>query len=198
MVLKLSEQARRLALGQVGPGRAAAGKPGIGGTAARKPDDVKPGGRQPGVREAVLDAAAAEAWRRGDRRLGTDHLLLGLLRHGDPVVLRALPALLGDARAAADALDRAALAAVGVQAAAFGWLPDPPGECPLPPLTSGARAILKRAADKARTSPLPGIQARHFLLALLSLDRPDPAAELLVALGIQPWEARNRLIGVGR
>lgn len=155
------------------------------------------GRRPPDARKAVLAAAAAEAWRRGDRRLGTDHLLLGLLRAGDPVIIRAIGVSLDDARSAASDLDRAALAAVGVQAAGpahAGGLPEPPGSTRLPPLTSAARAVLKRAADKARTGPLPGLQQRHVLLAVLSLEPPDPAAQLLAALGVQPWEARNRMI----
>ncbi len=155
------------------------------------------GRRAPDARKAVLAAAAAEAWRRGDRRLGTDHLLLGLLRAGDPVIARAIGVSLDDARSAASGLDRAALAAVGVQVGGphAGGLPEPPGSTRLPPLTSAARAVLKRAADKARTGPLPGLQQRHVLLAVLSLEPPDPAAQLLAALGVQPWEARNRLIG---
>jgi Clp amino terminal domain, pathogenicity island component len=155
------------------------------------------GRRPPDARKAVLAAAAAEAWRRGDRRLGTDHLLLGLLRAGDPVIARAIGVSLDDARSAASDLDRAALAAVGVQAGGLpaAGLPEPPGGTRLPPLTSAARAVLKRAADKARTGPLPGLQQRHVLLAVLGLEPPDPAAQLLAALGVQAWEARNRMIG---
>ncbi len=174
-----------------GPGRTAVGRSGAGArSGASKPSDT---------RKIVLAAAAAEARRRGDRRLGTDHLMLGLLRDGDPLILRSLGVSLTEARAAAAALDRAALAAVGVQTADSldGGLPEPPGHRPLPPLTSGARGVLRRAADKARAGPVPGMQPRHLLLALLALEPPDPAAQLLAALDVQAWEARNRMIGGG-
>ncbi|MGD1032906.1 MAG: Clp protease N-terminal domain-containing protein, partial [Candidatus Dormibacteria bacterium] len=38
----------------------------------------------------VLTSAAEEASRRGDRRVGTDHLLLGLLHQPDSRAARAL------------------------------------------------------------------------------------------------------------
>ena len=67
------------------------------------------------VWKLVLTSAAKEARRRGDRRLGTDHLLLGLLHDEDSRAARALGVSLADARAASDALDVAALAAVGIE-----------------------------------------------------------------------------------
>lgn len=63
----------------------------------------------------------------------------------------------------------------------------------LPPLTSGAREVFKQAAAEARASESRRIDTAHFLLALLSLRRPDPAAELLDALGIDPPAVRRRL-----
>jgi Clp amino terminal domain, pathogenicity island component len=70
------------------------------------------------ARKLVLTSAAEEAGRRGDRRLGTDHLLLGLLHDADSSAARALGVSLESARGASDALDRAALAAVGVDVSA--------------------------------------------------------------------------------
>ena len=145
------------------------------------------------ARKLVLASATEEASRRGDRRLGTDHLLLGLLHDEDSPAARALGVSLAGARAASDALDQAALAAVGIQV-------ETPGEGPpasfgrrFPPLTSGARAVFKRAIDEARPSRSGRIDTSHFLLALLALQRPDPAAELLDALGVDPAAVRKRL-----
>ena len=125
------------------------------------------------ARRLVLGSAAEEARRRGDRRLGTDHLLLGLLHDpvGEPA--RAIGVDLESARAADDALDRAALAAVGIEAAGPKLAADttPGGR---PPLTSGARAVFKRAIDTARPAKTGRIEARHFLLALLGSLEPFP------------------------
>lgn len=141
----------------------------------------------------LLTSASEEAHRRGDRRLGTDHLLLGLLHDEDSLAAKALRVSLGDARAASDALDLAALAAVGIEIQALGEGPPAPAGRRFPPLTSGARAVLKRGIDDARPFTGGRIDGAHFLLALLSLQRPDPAADLLDALGVDPAAVRERL-----
>ena len=91
----------------------------------------------------------------------------------------------------------AALAAVGVRVAAPGGAP---AAAPrhLRPLTSGARAVIKRAIDEARPARTGRIGTDHFLLALLSRELPDPAAELLHALGADPAEVRERLAQLDR
>jgi ATP-dependent Clp protease ATP-binding subunit ClpA len=147
------------------------------------------------ARKMVLTSAAEEARRRGDRRLGTDHLLLGLLHDANSSVAQALGIDLEAARAASDALDRAALTAVGVMVAHLGDPPQPVYARPLPPLTSGARAVLKRTIDETRHAKARHIETRHFLLALLAQDCPDPAAELLRAMGVDRLQVRNRLEG---
>jgi ATP-dependent Clp protease ATP-binding subunit ClpA len=147
------------------------------------------------ARKLVLASATEEARRRGDHRLGTDHLLLGLLHDGDSLAAKALGVSLADARAASDALDVAALAAVGIQVDALGGGPPAPFGRRLPPLTSGARAVVKRAIEEARPIRSGRIEATHFLLALLSLQRPDPAAELLDTLGADRALVRQRLAG---
>ena len=147
------------------------------------------------ARKLVLASAAGEARRRGDRRLGTDHLLLGLLHDEDGRAAQALGVSLAGARAAAEALDMAALAAVGIEIDALGEGPPVPFGRRLPPLTSGARTVFKRAIDEARPARNGRIGTTHFLLALLALRRPDPAAELLDALGVDRAAARGRLGG---
>ena len=64
----------------------------------------------------VVTSALEEARLRGDRRIGTEHLLLGLLHDPDSVAARTLGIDLATAQEALDALDRAALAAVGIDA----------------------------------------------------------------------------------
>lgn len=144
------------------------------------------------ARRAVMSAAQDEARRRGDRRIGTDHLLLALLRDSESVPVRTLGVDLAAARAAADALDRAALASIGIDVSEGGrTAPVPPtGRAPL---TSGARAILGRSIEEARRANSRRIRPRHMLLALLTRQRPDPAADLLDALGVDRAAARSRL-----
>jgi len=144
------------------------------------------------ARRLVLTAAADEARRRGDRRLGTDHLLLGILHDPASEPASALGVDLASARAAEDALDRAALAAVGIDAGELGPIEGAAGSG-RPPLTSGARAVLKRAVEQARAAKSARIETRHFLLALLACERPDPAADLLQELGVDAAAVRARL-----
>jgi ATP-dependent Clp protease ATP-binding subunit ClpA len=147
------------------------------------------------ARKLVLTSAAQEARRRGDRRLGTDHLLLGLLHDPDSSATRALGVDLEMARTASDSLDRLALEAVGVNVAKLGSPPPTAFARRLLPLTSGARAVMKRTVEQTRSDRRPHIETRDFLLALLDRDRPDPAAELLSALGVDRSQVRNRLEG---
>src|SRR6266536_896922 len=188
------------------------------------------------ARKTLLTWATEEARRRGDRRLGTDHLLLVLLHDPDSGPARALGVDLESARAASDALDRAALTAVGIEAGPFGLPATQVSVRRMPPLTSGARSVLKRTIEEARGARETGsaremrgerkergaretrsareqepqgaremrgtrtrrIETQHFLLALLTRERPDPAAELLAALRVDPKEVRARLTGPSR
>ncbi len=74
-------------------------------------------------------AARHEARRRGDHKVGTEHLVLALLM--EPALAGALGADLASARAQLEALDRDALGAVGVVltgAAPFALASDTPGQ----------------------------------------------------------------------
>jgi ATP-dependent Clp protease ATP-binding subunit ClpA len=148
------------------------------------------------ARKLLLASATEEARRRGDRRLGTDHLLLGLLHDERSAVAKALGVSLAEARAAQEALDKQALATVGVEVETLGETPPSCFGRRLPPLTSGARAVIKGAVDEARPLKTGSIDTAHFLVALLSRQRPDPAAELLGALGVDRAVVRGRLAGL--
>lgn len=145
------------------------------------------------ARKLVMFSAAEEARRRGDRRLGTEHLLLGLLHDQGLAAAKALGVTLAQARAAQDDLDARALAAVGIEVGALGHAPGPSFGRRLPPLTSGARSVLKDAVDEARPFKSGRIDTAHFLIALLGRQRPDPAAELLDALGVDRDTVRKRM-----
>jgi hypothetical protein len=94
--------------------------------------------------------AREEARRRGDRKVGTEHLILGLLR--EPVLAQALGCDLQTARDALDAMDHDALAAVGI-GAAFNPIPV---ALPSPPRA----VVLARANSALSESSVPGGSSR--------------------------------------
>jgi hypothetical protein len=148
-------------------------------------------------------AAREEARRRGDRKVGTEHLLVALL--GDPELASAVGVDAEHARSALDAMDTQALMAIGMD--------EPPQVPPGPAVDAGAlparptiRTVLRKrlrltpcAANVLRGSSRgmrrghahPGPE--HVLTAILELRAPDPAAELLATLGVEPAAARERL-----
>lgn len=141
-----------------------------------------------GMGQVYLDANA-EAVRRGDRKVGSDHVLLALLTDPGSITAQALGVDLNAAREALGRLDRDALASVGIDAAPPG--PVFPGrERDRLPLTPAAKAIftgLRKEAGRER------IGIKHVLLALMSRTLPDPAAALLDALGVDRTAVRARL-----
>ncbi|WP_125610650.1 Clp protease N-terminal domain-containing protein [Specibacter cremeus] len=137
----------------------------------------------------VITAGTDEAYRCGDRRLGTDHLLLGLFH--DPATAALIGVDLQRARAESGALDRQALAAIGVNLGASE--PAAPARAGRhAPLTSGVRAVIPRALDLAAAEAARRVEPRHLLLALLERAEPDPAAVLLAALGLDRAGLRAR------
>jgi ATP-dependent Clp protease ATP-binding subunit ClpA len=150
--------------------------------------------------------AREEARRRGDRKVGTEHLILGLLR--EPVLAQALGCDLQTARDALDAMDHDALAAVGI-GAAFNAPPIPIDEPTKRPSRPTFKAVLRDrlpmtpAAKTALEESYKEIRRRHHigpqqvLLTVLELKPPDPAAELIATLGVDRAAARQRL-GVER
>lgn len=149
--------------------------------------------------------AREEARRRGDRKVGTEHLILGLLR--EPVLAQALGCDLQTARDALDAMDHDALAAVGIGAAfdappiAIDERVKRPGRPTLKavlrdrlPLTPAAKRALEESYKEIRRGRHKGPE--ELLLTVLELGPPDPAAELIAALGVDRAAARQRL-GVG-
>ncbi|MEU0796643.1 Clp protease N-terminal domain-containing protein [Amycolatopsis sp. NPDC005961] len=136
----------------------------------------------------VVTAALEESRRRGDRRLGTEHLLLGLLR--DPECARALGTDVEEARAALDRLDRAALAALGIEVEGLRPAEVPVKRGRLTPgaLTSNARAVVNEAIRGKPREPV------ELLRALLKVTPPDPAADLMAELGVDAAAVHRRLV----
>ncbi len=152
---------------------------------------------------STVAAAQQEAARIGDRRAGTDLLLLGLLRDHD--IEETLQVTLDSARAQLAALDNAALAAVGLpEVIDVASHVDTP--IPLRPsfrslmqprirLTPAAKATLQEAAKPMRRGKK--ITSQRVLLALLENKEPDPAATLLSALNVDRVRVREQLEAEG-
>jgi ATP-dependent Clp protease ATP-binding subunit ClpA len=141
---------------------------------------------------AIILAAIDEAQQRGDRLLGSEHLFLGLLHEPDAVAVKALGVDLRGARAALEALDRAALAAIGLDI----------GDLPITSratwrrgtrMSSAARAVINRAVKDATQSKGRHDWTTHMALALLATDPPDPVAALIAELGIDRAAVCERL-----
>lgn len=134
--------------------------------------------------------AREEARVLGDRRIGSEHLLLGLLH--DEEVASVLGVSLEDGRRALEALDRDALATVGIHVArdvprlAVRDVPARPSVASLlrrrMPLTPSAATSLREAGRPMRKGE--SITPRDVLARLAQRHDPDPCAALFRALGV--------------
>jgi hypothetical protein len=149
---------------------------------------------------AICLQASEEARRRGDRRTGTDHLLLALFE--DPSIEVVLGVSLQQARQALASLDHEALAAVGMGSGIDA--PELPMRAvPKKPklrdiaqkdrlrMTPAAKKVLEEASKPNRRRLY--VTAQQVLAQILTLQPPDPAAVLLGALGVNTSDVRRRL-----
>ncbi|AMB57918.1 Clp protease N-terminal domain-containing protein [Microterricola viridarii] len=144
---------------------------------------------------AAVEDAVYEAVRRGDRRVGTDHLLLALLADEELAKLVGVDA--AAAQDAVDRLDRSALAAVGVSLGEFQHTPVARSARHSASMSAGAKSVLRRSLAAAVSETARAITSRHLLLALLERDAPDPAAALLAALPVDRATLRERVAHAG-
>jgi Clp amino terminal domain, pathogenicity island component len=152
---------------------------------------------------AIYLRASEEARRRGDRRTGTDHLLLALLE--DPSIEVVLGFSLQQARQAHESLDHEALGALGMvsgtdaPALPMRAVPKKPRLRDIAKkdrfrMTPAAKKVLEEAAKPNRRKLQ--VTAQQVLAQILILQPPDPAAVLLGALGVNAPEVRRRLDAV--
>jgi ATP-dependent Clp protease ATP-binding subunit ClpA len=128
----------------------------------------------------VMTLAQDEAQRLGHNYMGTEHLLLGLVREGEGVAAIALTTLgvnLGDARAAILHIighgDRIVAGEIG--------------------LTPRAKKVIELAVDEARHMGHHYIGTEHLLLGLLREDE-GIAAGVLESLGVNLERARGAVM----
>ena len=151
---------------------------------------------------AIYLQASEEARRRGDRRTGTDHVLLALLE--DPSIEVVLGVSLQQARQALESLDHEALYALGLGSGDAP--PLPMRAVPKKPrirdiaqkdrlrMTPAAKKVLEEASKPNRRRLY--VTAQQVLAQILTLQSPDPAAVLLGALDVNTIEVRRRLDAV--
>jgi Clp amino terminal domain, pathogenicity island component len=149
---------------------------------------------------AIYLRAGEEARRRGDRRTGTDHLLLALFE--DPSIEAVLGVNLQQAREALESLDHEALGALGLGSGTDAP-PLPMRTVPKKPtirdimkkdrlrMTPAAKKVLEEASKPNRRKLQ--ITAQQVLAQILTLQPPDPAAVLLGALGVNTSDALHEL-----
>ena len=153
---------------------------------------------------AIYLQASEEARRRGDRRTGTDQILLALFE--DPSIEAVLGVNLQQAREALESLDREALGALGLRSGV-----DAPA---LPMHTVPKKPRIRDVAKKDRLRMTPAakkvleeaykpkghrkfqVTGSEVLAQILALQPPDPAAVLLGALGVNTPEVLRRLDAV--
>lgn len=152
---------------------------------------------------AVYLRASEEARRRGDRRTGTEHILLAVL--DEPVIEVVLGVSLQHARQALESLDQEALGALGMQpgsdapSLAMRAVPKKPSWRAVMKkdrfrMTPAAKRVLEEAVKPNRRGTQ--VTAQQVLAQILTLQAPDPAAALLDALGVDRSEVRSRLDAV--
>jgi Clp amino terminal domain, pathogenicity island component len=150
---------------------------------------------------AVYLRAGEEARRRGDRRVGTDHLLLALLE--DPSIEVVLGVSLQQARQVLESLDREALGALGL-GSGIDAPSLPMRAVPKKPrirdvakkdrfrMTPAAKKVLEEAYKPKGHRKLQ-VTGPEVLAQILTLQPPDPAAVLLGALGVNTPAALREL-----
>jgi ATP-dependent Clp protease ATP-binding subunit ClpA len=142
------------------------------------------------ARDAVR-RATEEARLRGDRRVGTDHLLLGLL--GDAGTAALLGASLDDGRRSAQTLDLRALAAIGFSSDELG-AHGAVRTAGYLAFTAGAREVMRRMVALGTAERVKQLGMRHLVLAVLERQEPDPATAMLDDLGVDRVQVRERVL----
>ena len=163
--------------------------------------------------KAVLEASLKEAMGMGHNHIGTEHLLLGLLREPEGVAARTLSNLGADP----EAVRREVVGRLGetsrpetregqgrlertreVLRRSFGRQPRE-DQTPLHKLTGHGRRVVALARDEARRFDHNYVGTEHLLLGLLA-DREGVAARALSSLNVTLDEVRGQvesIVGYG-
>jgi ATP-dependent Clp protease ATP-binding subunit ClpC len=129
--------------------------------------------------------ARYEASRSSSRAIGTEHLLLGMLREADPVLTGLLRRIDGNLKELRDELlgDRVALERVSTS--------------PDLPLAEDTKKALAFAVHEAESMGHGSVGTEHLLLGLLRVDS-STAAQYLGAHGFDLFQLREEVVRQGR
>jgi ATP-dependent Clp protease ATP-binding subunit ClpA len=139
----------------------------------------------------IVGYAMEEARSLGDKRMGTEHLLLGTLHERGPS--EALGVSLEDARRAAARLDAAALKAIGFDSKDL-TRAEMPTRGRKPPFSSGAKEVMAAMLKSAVDQKSRKITASSLVVSLLDRGEHDPVTALLQELRVDRAAVRDRLM----
>jgi len=133
----------------------------------------------------VLELSLREAMQLGHNYIGTEHVLLGLVREGEGVACQVLVKLGADLpRVRTKVLE---LLAGGVAEGT------PVERVPIPPLSSELREVIEEARRAAEANGASEVAPIHLFLA--AAQHPDGAAgRMLRAVGVDPEELRRQVL----
>ncbi len=129
----------------------------------------------------IIALAQKEAERFHHDYIGTEHLLLGLVKEGSGVAVTALNNLSVDVEKVRREVEK--LVVVSDKAAPSGPLP----------FTPQAKRVLELAAEEARALGHPYIGTEHILLGLLS-EQDSVAAQVLINLDLKLEDVRSEIL----
>lgn len=129
----------------------------------------------------IIALAQKEAERFHHDYIGTEHLLLGLVKEGSGVAVTALNNLSVDVDKVRREVEK--LVTVSVKDGPSGPLP----------FTPQAKRVLELAAEEARALGHPYIGTEHILLGLLS-EKDSVAAQVLINLDLKLEDVRNEIL----
>ncbi len=129
----------------------------------------------------VMQIAREESVRLGNDYVGTEHLLLGLIKEGDGVAVAVLRSMGVDLEALTSNIEKAITSAGGM--VTIGQML---------PFTPRAKKVLEIAANEARSMSHKYIGTEHLLLALMK-DTESAAANALVAAGLEYEKVKEEI-----
>lgn len=131
----------------------------------------------------TMALANQEAWRLGHEQLGTEHILLGLVKEGGGVGANVLKNLDVDLRKVRQEVEK--LVTPGLETVTMGRLPQTPG----------AKKIIEYAIEEARQLNHNYVGTEHLLLALLR-EQDGVAGLVLMNLGITLGGVREEVLNL--
>jgi ATP-dependent Clp protease ATP-binding subunit ClpC len=129
----------------------------------------------------VLQIAREESVRLGNDYVGTEHLLLGLIKEGDGVAIAVLRSLNVDLEELQHNIEKAVTSTGGMMTI---------GQ--MLPFTPRAKKVLEIAANEARAMSHKYIGTEHLLLALMK-DTESAAANALAAAGLEYEKVKEEI-----